>query len=230
MRDVKKARLATIGGVLVAGLALAACGGGTSHAASVSTGATTTTTAGGGGGRGGAALAAFTSCMSSHGVKITVPTRPRNGNGTPPSTTPGETRPARNGGAAGAGGFGAGFANRFDTPPAGVDPAKYSTALAACKSKLPTGGGNFQNNTAFRAYASCLKDHGVTLPGNRGGANGGTASTTTPTTGTGTSGTTPTTFNRNDPKVQAALKTCRPLLPAGGLGRSASTTTTTPSA
>ncbi len=161
--------------------------------------------------------------MSSHGVKITVPTRPRDGSGTPLSTTPGETRPARNGGGAG---FGGGFANRFDTPPAGVDPAKYSAALAACKSKLPTGGGgDFQNNTAFQAYASCLKDHGVTLPGNRGG---GTASTTTPTTATGT---TPTTaFNRNDPKVQAALKTCQPLLPAGGLGRRATTTTTAPSA
>ena len=220
MRDVRRARLATLGGVIVAGLALAACGGGTSHAASVNTGATTTTTVGGGAGRGAAALAAFTSCMSSHGVKITVANRPRNGNGVPPSTTPGDTRPARNGG-----GFGAGFADRFNTPPAGVDPTKYSAALGACRSKLPTGGGNFQNNTAFQAYASCLKDHGVTLPANRGGANGGTASSTTPTTGT-----TGTTFNRNDPKVQAALKTCRPLLPAGGLGRSTTSPTTTPSA
>ncbi len=145
--------------------------------------------------------------MSSHGVTITLPARNRTG--APPSTTPGETRPA--------GGFfgGGGLANRFDTPPAGVDPTKYQAALAACRSKLPTGG-NLQNNSAFRAYLSCLKDHGVTLAPNGGGS------------ANGTSGTTGTTINRSDPKVAAALKTCQPLRPAGGFGRT--TTTTAPPA
>ena len=201
MREVNTARLAALGGFLAAGLVLAACGGGTSHAAGVSTGSTTTTTIGR---RGGAALSAFRDCMSSHGVTLALPNRPRNGNGTPPSTTPGETRPQGNG-AGGFGGFGFGnFADRFKTPPAGVDPTKYKAALAACMSTLPTRGVNPQNNSAFAAYRSCLKDHGVTLPTAAGAGS----------------------INRNDPKVKAALKTCRPLLPVGGFGRT--TTTTAP--
>jgi hypothetical protein len=216
MRDVKKMRLGALGCFLAAGLVLAACGGGTSHAAA-STNGTTTTTAGGngngdgnGGGR-GAALVAFRDCMSSHGV--TLPTRPRTGNGVPPSTTPGETRPQGVGDGAGPGGFpgfgGGNLADRFNTPPVGVDATKYKAALAACKSKIPTRGANPLNNSAFLAYRSCLKDHGVTLP-TLGGSGGGGS------------------FNRNDPKVKAALATCRPLLPAGGFGRSTTTTTIKP--
>jgi hypothetical protein len=157
-----------------------------------------------------------------------VPTGRRNANGGPPSTTPGETRPARGAGGGGFGGgglgLGGGFTNRFATAPAGVDAKKYATAYADCKSKLPAGGGAgaLQINSAFKAYVSCLRDHGVTLPATPTTVAGGT----TPTTATGT---TPTTFNRNDPKVQAAMKTCRPLLPARGAGAS-TTTTTVPSA
>ena len=204
-KDVKKTRLGMFGGLLAAGIILAGCGGGTSHAAGASTGASTSTTVGGA--DRGAALSAFRDCMSSHGVAITLPNRPGNGNGGPPSTTPGETRPVRTPGS-GLGGFGGNFADRFKTPPAGVDPTKYKDALAACRSKLPTGGFNPRNNTAFQAYRSCLKDHGVALP-----ASGGAGS-----------------VNRNDPKVKAALATCLPLLPAGGFGRSGSTTTTSPPA
>jgi len=187
-------RLATLGGLLAAGILLAACGGGSTHSASASTAPTTTTTPGGRGR--GAALIAFTSCMRTHGV--TLATRPRARNGSTSSTTPGDTRPRGGGGGFG---FGGNFANRFNTPPAGVDPTKYKTALTACRSLLPTAG--LPNNSAFQAYRSCLKDHGVTLPA------------------TGSSGT----INRNDPKVQAAMKTCRPLLPAQGAGRSTTTTT-----
>jgi hypothetical protein len=224
MRDVRRARLAKLGGLVAAGLALAACGGGSSSPAGANTTApaASTTTAGGAGGAGfGAALTAFRTCMSGHGITITVPTRGRNANGGPPSTTPGETRPA------GGGGFGGGFANRFATAPAGVDAAQYATAYADCNSKLPTGTGNgaLQNNSAFQAYVSCLLDHGVKLPTTSTTVAGGT----TPTTATGATSTTPTTFNRNDPKVQAAMKTCRPLLPTRGTG-AATTTTTVPSA
>jgi hypothetical protein len=194
MHNVRNSRLAMLGGLLAAALLLAACGGGSTHPASASP-APSTTTPGGGGGAG--TIAAFRTCMSSHGVKLA--TRP-GGNGSPRSTTPGDTRPPRPGG-----GFGGNPGTRFNTPPAGVDPAKYATALAACRSLLPTGNG--VNNSAFQAYRSCLQDHGVTLP-----ATGGTGS-----------------INRNDPKVQAALKTCQPLLPAGGR-RGTTTTTTAPSA
>jgi hypothetical protein len=232
MRDVRRTRLAMLGGLVAAGLALAACGGGSSSSAGANTTAptgSTTTTAGGARGAGfGAALTAFRTCMSGHGITITVPTGGRNANGGPPSTTPGETRPARGaGGGFGGGGNGSGFANRFATAPAGVDAAKYATAYADCKAKLPTGAGNgaLQNNSAFKAYVSCLLDHGVKLPTTSTTVAGGT----TPTTAAGATSTTPTTFDRNDPKVQAAMKTCRPLLPTRGTGAS-TTTTTVPSA
>jgi hypothetical protein len=213
MREVNKLRLGALGGLLAAGLVLSACGGGTSHAAAASTDNSTTTTAGNGtGGNGagrGGALTAFRDCMSSHGITLTFSTRPRNrngGDGTPPSTTPGDTRPR---GAGGFPGFGGGnFADRFKTPPAGVDATRYKAALDACMSKLPTRGADAPNNSAFQAYRSCLKDHGVTLP-TAGGSGAGA-------------------INRNDPKVKAAFATCQPLLPAGGFGRSTTTTTIKP--
>jgi hypothetical protein len=201
MHAFRSARAATLlGGVLVAGLVLAGCGGGSSHAAGANPAPTTTTTVAGGR---GALLAAFRSCMSSHGV--TLPTRVRTvPNGGPPSSTPGETRPSGSSGGGGGFGFGGGGnpANRFATAPKGVDPTKYAAALAACRSTLPTGP-NPANNSAFQAYRSCLQDHGVTLP-----TTGGAGS-----------------INRNDPKVQAALKTCQALRPARGFGRPTTTTT-----
>ena len=140
--------------------------------------------------------------MASQG--ITLPQRP------PRTTVPGETRPSFTPGSGGGGGFGGGFGgglgNRFATPPAGVDASKYTAAYNTCKSKLPTGNGGAFNNTAFQAYLSCLKDHGVTINANNFRS-----------------------VNRNDPKVQAAMSTCRPLLPQG-FGRGGSTTTTSPGA
>jgi len=126
---------------------------------------------------------------------VTLPQRRRTTNGSTPGTGGGG-----GGFFGGGGGGGGGLGARFSQPPAGVDPTKYQNALNACRSQLPTGG-NF-NSSAFQAYRSCLQDHGVTLP-----AQG---------SGTG--------LNRNDPKVQSAMATCRPLLPAGA-GRNTSTTT-----
>jgi len=203
MHVLRRARLAPLGCLFAAGMVLAACGGSSNHSAGSNSSATTTTTVAGR--RGGfAALTAFTTCMSSHGV--TLPTRPRTGSangGTRPSGASG-TRPSGASGGRGGFGFGGGgnLAARFATPPKGVDPTKYAAALAACKSTLPTGGTPL-NNSAFQAYRSCLSDHGVTLP-----TTGGLGS-----------------INRNDPKVQAAMKTCQALLPAGGFGRSTTTTT-----
>jgi hypothetical protein len=68
---------------------------------------------------------------------------------------------------------------------------------------MPTGGnGPGTQSPAFQAYASCLKDHGVTLPD--GGGFGG--------------------VNRDDPAFKAADTICAPLRPTP------SSSTTTPAA
>jgi len=196
MRDVCSRRAAVLGGMLVAVLALAACGG-SSHSASATATTTTPTTAAGGAG----GFAALRTCLQQHG--ITLPPR------TPRSTTPGDTRPRR----AGGGGFfggGGGAGGGLQAPP-GVSASAFQSALTACRSTLPNGG-NGVNSSAFAAYRSCLSDHGVKLP---------TAGTTP-----GSTATPPSTINRNDPTVAAALKTCAPLRPQG-FGRNAGTTTTT---
>jgi hypothetical protein len=190
MRDTTKTAYRIAGLLCIAALTLAACGGSSSHAAASN--APTTTT--GGSGPNGTRLAAFRTCMSNHG--ITLPQRRRTGTGDSGAS-------GASGFTGGSGGGGGGFANRFAQPPAGVDPTKYQDALNACRSQLPTGGGNF-NSSAFQAYRSCLQDHGVTLP-----AQGGVRS-----------------LKMSDAKVQAAMKTCQPLLPAG-FGRNRSTTPTT---
>jgi hypothetical protein len=188
-----------VAGVLVAALALGACGGGSSHSAGASPSGTSSTgnaNTGNGNGGNGSRLSAFRSCMASHGVTLPQRNRQANGNnGGPPNTG------NPNGGSGGGGG---GFANRFNTPPPGVDATKYQDALNACRSQLPTGGGNFGNGTAFQAFRSCMSDHGVTLP-----QNGGFGS-----------------INRNDPKVRSALNACRALMPNRGNGSSTTPTTT----
>jgi hypothetical protein len=194
MRDVSKLRVATLGGTLVAVLALAGCGG-SSHSASAAPKSTTPTTAANGAGR----FTALRTCLQQHDINLP----PR----TPRSTTPGETFPRRNGGG---GFFGGGGGGNFQPPP-GVSQTDFQNALKACGAG--NGGGFGGNSSAFQAYRSCLSDHGVTLP--------------TP----GTTGSTPPpSIDRNDPKVQAAMKACAPLLPAGfgNRGRNGSTTTTAP--
>jgi hypothetical protein len=99
--------------------------------ASASTSAPSSSATAPGNATGGSGLAAFRTCMSAQGITL----QQRSGNpagGAPSSTTPGATRPA--------GGFGGG-ASRFNTPPPGVDAAKYQAALNACSSQLPTGAG-----------------------------------------------------------------------------------------
>ena len=196
MRDVSKQRWILLAGGLAAVLLLAACGGG-SHSAAATTN-NNGTAAGSNASSPGGRLSAFRTCMANHGV--TLPQRNRNrtpGTGGSEGSTPNSFS-----GGGGGGGFGGGLANRFNTPPAGVDPTKWQNALNACRSQLPTGG-SF-NSSAFQAFRSCLSDHGVTMP-----ANGGFAG-----------------INRNDPKFVSAMTICRPLLPNGGNGP---TTTTKPS-
>lgn len=179
-----------VAGIVLAGVAvsvLAACGGGSSKS-----------TASGSANRANG-LAAYTSCLSQHGV--TLPSfsgraRPSGGASERPSGRP-SGRPTRSPGAGGfGGGFGGGggFLGDANNPPQGVDAATWKAALTACQSVRPTfnGGQNAQNNSAFTAYRNCLSDHGVTMST---GPNGMQAS---------------------DPKVAAALKTCAPLRPTQG--------------
>ena len=177
-----------------------ACGSGASKTASP---ATTTTTSGR-----GAALQAFRQCMAGRG--ITLPQR-QPGTGGAAAGSAGDGG-GTGGGAAGsgptdAGGGGGQGSARFSQPPPGVDPAKYQAALAACRSQLPAAGtGNAQFRTAFAAYVTCLRNHGVTT-GDPAQGNQALAG-----------------VDRNSPTFQAADQQCRALLPQRGPG---STTTTT---
>jgi hypothetical protein len=85
-------------------------------------------------------------------------------------------------------------------------------AMAACQSLRPNGGGLGQNNSAFQAYQACLKTHGVTLPARPQRPTG------TPASGgqrPGGGGNVLGGLKTSDPKVAAAVKTCKPLLPTG---------------
>jgi hypothetical protein len=188
-----------VAGIVLAGMAvsvLAACGGGSSK--STASGSANRATG----------LAAYTSCLSQHGVTLpsfSARARPSGGASDRPSGRP-SGRPNRSpgagggfgGGGFGGGGFGGGGAGGFlgdaNNPPQGVDAATWKAALTACQSVRPTfnGGQNAQNNSAFTAYRNCLSDHGVTMS-------------------TGPNG-----MQTSDPKVAAALKTCAPLRPTQG--------------
>jgi hypothetical protein len=194
--------------VLVVGLA--ACGGGSGKPAAA---ASTTSTTTAGRGRFGAAFAAFTSCMSQHGVKLQLPRR--TGNGPRPTGEAGAT-PGGGGGFRGGGGFFGAGTTPSSLPP-GVTASQYQAAVSTCRSKLPTGGfgGGARGGAATAAYRSCMSDHGVTLPSFGGFGSSSSSSTTA-------SSSPPTTFDRTSPKFVAANKICMALLPARG-----GTTTTT---
>jgi hypothetical protein len=125
--------------------------------------------------------------------------------------------------ARGAGGPGGGPGGQGGTPPAtpgGSRPsftAAQQKALTACASLRPSGGfgggagggrggfggaggagGGGANSAAFTKFQACLKSHGVQT-----GAPG-----------------------QNSAKAQAAITACRSLLPNGGAGTGATTTTT----
>lgn len=197
---------ARIAGLVLTGFAaaavLAGCGGGSSSTATPSGDAS-------GSASGAAGIQAYLSCLTQHGVML--PSRAPGARGTrSPGARPSFGRAPRPSGSAGAGrfggggfpsggfggGFGGGIFNDPSNPPAGVSASAWSAALAACKSLQPTaarrGNGRF-NNSQFTAYANCLRSHGVTFSA---GPNG---------------------LSTSDPKVAAALKTCAPLRPTGGV-------------
>jgi hypothetical protein len=142
------------------GILLAAC----SSAGSASTTSTTTASGSKGStakGSTSAAFAAYTKCLSQHGV--TLPNfkgRPSGGGGPEGGFTPG----SGGGGTPGSGSFpgrGAGAGGFANNP-------KYAAAEKACASLRPKGGGfgfggRGANSAAFAAYTNCLKLHGVTV-------------------------------------------------------------------
>lgn len=184
MDGVGLGRGTTIAGrrLLTAGLGIAlamgaGCGGGGGGGTPVASGATaadvTTTTADPG--------AAFAACLREHGVDLGDRPRLRNGTGGPPSSRadgvaePPSSRPP---------------GSRPSTSlPAGVDQAAVAAARQACQSLQPTdrGPGNGPPSQAFQVYASCLKDHGVTI--------------------------TPGSTDRSDPAFQSAEAICGALRP-----------------
>jgi hypothetical protein len=200
---MKPSRLLLLLGVL--GLALAtACGSGTTTTNDPAGGGASSGTPGGTNAGGGQPSQAFTDCLQQHGV--TLPS------GGFPGGAPGGQGAPDGQGAPGAGN------GAPPSLPAGIDQSKMGEAMQACQSLAPSGGfggaGGGQNQQAFQAYLSCLKDHGVDVPSSTPGASAAGRVT-------------PPSFNQSDPTFQAAQKTCSALLPAnGGAGTGASTPTT----
>jgi hypothetical protein len=138
-------------------------------------------------------MEAYRTCLSQHGVNLPAYQRP----------SPGAPRPSGSPGARGGGGFGGGFPGFGGATP----DAATQRALDACKSLRPRFNGRGSGgSTAFKAFTSCLKDHGVVLPtpspdasgdGGRSGYGFGALRG----------------LNTSDPKTAQAYETCRPLLP-----------------
>jgi hypothetical protein len=134
-------------------------------------------------------MQAYRDCLSQHGVNL-------------PSGRPGGRPSGGFGGGNGGGGFGGGVFGGASPNPT------MQAAMQACASLRPKGGfgggrGGF-NSSAMAAFASCMKDHGVTLP-----TNGGFRA-----------------LNTADAKTAAAYDTCKPLLPTRSPGASPSASAT----
>lgn len=108
---------------------------------------------------------ALAECLARQGVSLPAEAQGPPGSRPPGSFTPGSRPP---GAGAGAGG------GPFGSLPPGVSQPQFDAAIGACQSALPApaqAGG--AGAGAFGAYASCLRDHGFTLPaGGLAAANG----------------------------------------------------------
>ncbi|SEN46248.1 hypothetical protein SAMN05216267_1005229 [Actinacidiphila rubida] len=145
---------------------------------------------------GAASMEAYRQCLQQHGVNLPSFQGRSPGQGRPSGAPSG--RPSGGFGGRGGGGF-PGFGG------ASADPATQK-ALDACKSLRPQfngRGGAGGGSSAFQAFASCLKDHGVTLPTASPGA------TNRPGGGFGAL----RGINTADPKTAKAYDTCKALLP-----------------
>jgi hypothetical protein len=157
-------------------VAVAACGGGGKNGGA-------TPVANASGQRGG--FQAYATCLSQHGVNLPQFNGSRGPRGTArPSARPSGFPTARPSGGGNRFGFG-------DQPPPGVDQATWDKARQACAALLPSAGpGAGQDNSAVRAYRTCLADHGVQMNGRQDQ------------------------LNTADPKVAQALQVCAPLRPS----------------
>jgi hypothetical protein len=199
------ARTAVRAGAFVAALAsgafaLTACSSGSSSSADAKPSGTATGSAAATGsatGGGAQAMDAYRQCLAQHGLNL--PTFQRPSGGARPSGRPS--------GGAGRGFGGGGFPGFGGASP---DPATQK-ALQACASKRPQfggrggGPGGGVNSSAFQAFTSCLKDHGVTLPTASPGASNA------PGAGRGFGAFRG--LNTADPKTAKAYDTCKALLP-----------------
>jgi hypothetical protein len=181
----------------------AACSG--SKDATTTAGASATTVP-----SGQAAFAAYRACLAKNGVKL--PSRGSGGSSSGQSGQSSGTAPPGGFGGGGFGGGGGGFAS---------NPA-FQKAAKACEKLRPTGGfgggnGNSAGRQAFQAFASCMSDHGITLPSRGGFGSSSTTSSTAP----------PATVDTSTPQYQAAYNTCKALLPSGGQGGTTTTTKAT---
>jgi hypothetical protein len=172
-----------------------------------------------------AGFAAYSNCMTSHGIPASVLQQNRRANAPPATGTESSAPPAGSGGGGGNG----------PTPslPAGVTQAQYQAALQACRSQLPAGGfggggAGGANSAAFAAYRNCLQLHGVTLPAAGQPPAGQPTGTGQPPSSATPSSSRPAGLgglNNSDPTVQAALTACMSLRPANTQGSSTTSTT-----
>lgn len=180
-----------------AALLLAACSSGSSGSPSADAKASGSASAAASASASGS-MEAYRDCLSQHGVDLPS-FAPRTGR---PSGRPSGMPSGRPSGGGGFGGFG-GFGG------ASADP-RTQAAMQACASLRPQfsgrggAGGAGGDSSAFQAFTSCLKDHGVTLP---------SSSASPGATGRSRGGMFGAGLNTSDPKVAAAYNTCKALLP-----------------
>jgi hypothetical protein len=172
---------------VIAVVCLAACGSSSSSSSSSSSAASSGATG---------SRAKLAACLKQHGV--TLPQRPRGGArgyGPPPGSGKG------NGAPQGGGGFGGGQ-GRFTNP-------KFRSAFQACGAAAGFRGrrGNFRpSSAAITKFASCVKQHGYTLPKANLSGNGPVY---------------PVKIERNA-KFQSASRACQSVLRPAGAGGSPS--------
>ncbi|MCL2552657.1 MAG: hypothetical protein FWE75_11010 [Actinomycetia bacterium] len=170
-------------------------------------------------GKGAQSMEAYRQCLQQHGVTMPSFRGGSPGQGNPSDRPSGQPSGRPSGGFGGRGGGFPGFG--------GASPdAATQKALDACKSLRPQfngqgrGGNGSGNSSAFQAFASCLKDHGVTLPtpspGATNRAGGGFGELRN--------------LNTSDPKTAKAYTTCKALLPQRPSGGASPSGAASPSA
>jgi hypothetical protein len=163
-------------------------------------------------GSAGKDMEAYRTCLSQHGVNLPTSFARRSPGAPRPSGSPGAGR-----------GYGGGFPGFGGATP----DAATQKAMDACKALRPRfngrGGAGGAGSTAFKAFTSCLKDHGVVLPTPSPGATGSSGSSGASGRPGGGSG-----FgalrglDTADPKTAKAYETCRALLPQRPSGAASS--------